>query len=273
MAATFILSMFDPKDYDMWFAGGTYGDHSLANGKSLKTWCTQEKADLCFNGTWFNMPTAANKKDNIAYDTVCFMVGKGKQIGYGGVYERIAFDSRNIIGGCYVGIKDDKIVFNDTKTSTARNGIGQTTDGRYFMVQTTSMTNKACCQKTYDWVHKKYNTKIKLFILEDGGGSVGVYSSKSKLLWAPKKEGADGRYVANVICFKRRTTAPKIERVLKRGCKGDDVKVLQQTIGGVEIDGSYGPAMVTRVKQVQKALGLAQDGSCGPATLTALGLR
>lgn len=270
---SFILTMFDPADYDMWFAGGLYGDHNIANGKSLKTWCNQEGADLCYNGTWFNMPTSANKSKNIAYDTVCYMVGKGKQIGYGGIYERIAFNSANIIGGCILGIKDDKLKTNDTATLTTRNGIGETTDGRFFMVQTTSMTNKSCCTKTLNWIHKNYKTNVKTFILEDGGGSVGVYSSRSKLLWAPKKEGSDGRYVSNVICFKRKATAPKIERVLKRGCKGEDVKLLQTIIGGVEVDGSYGPAMVTRIKQVQKALGLSQDGSCGPATLKALGLR
>ena len=36
-----------------------------------------------------------------------------------------------------------------------------------------------------------------------------------------------------------------------------------------EIDGSFGPATETATKAAQAALGLAQDGSCGPATLAA----
>ena len=36
-----------------------------------------------------------------------------------------------------------------------------------------------------------------------------------------------------------------------------------------EIDGSFGPATETTTKAAQAALGLTQDGSCGPATLAA----
>ena len=34
-----------------------------------------------------------------------------------------------------------------------------------------------------------------------------------------------------------------------------------------EIDGSFGPATETATRAAQAALGLTQDGSCGPATL------
>ena len=269
--STFILSLFNKDEYDMWFTGYTYGCNHPLTGKSLKQWCEEEKADLCFNHTWFNMPTATNKKNKCEYNTVCDLVGKGKRIGYGGIYERIEIDSKNITGGCYLGIKDNVLKNNDTTTSRPRNGFGKTKDGQFFIAQSSKMTNKAFCQKVITEI-KKYKTTVEMFIIQDGGGSVGMYSAKSKLLWAPEKEGKDGRYVANVFCVKRKIN-PCINRTLKKGCKGDDVKLLQKTLGGLEIDGSYGPACVARVKEAQKALGLTVDGSCGPATQKALGLR
>lgn len=266
----FILNMFNKQDYDMWFAGYFENSKHPLLGKSLKQWCEEEKADLCFNYTWFCMPTAQNKKNKCEYNTVCYLVGKGKRIGWGGIQERIEIDGNNISGGCILGIKNNVLKTNDTKTLTTRNGFGKTVDGRFFMAQSTSMTNKAFCQKVVSEV-KKYKTSVEIFIIQDGGGSVGVYSNKSKLLWAPKKEGTNGRPVANVLCVKRKTN-PNINRVLKKGCKGEDVKVLQMTLGGVEVDGCYGPDCVARVKEAQKALGLEVDGCCGPITQKVLGL-
>jgi hypothetical protein len=53
--------------------------------------------------------------------------------------------------------------------------------------------------------------------------------------------------------------------------KGDDVKWLQRQlnaikIGGLVVDGDYGPATVAAVKSFQKHVGLVNDGICGPKT-------
>ena len=68
-----------------------------------------------------------------------------------------------------------------------------------------------------------------------------------------------------------------IKRVLKFGCKGDDVKFLQKTliakgysVGVHGVDGSYGPATVNAVKNFQKTHGLSADGMLGPVTKAAL---
>ena len=65
---------------------------------------------------------------------------------------------------------------------------------------------------------------------------------------------------------------------LKQGSTGWAVKRLQMelTARGYDpkgIDGSFGPGCTAALKACQKDLGLAVDGSCGPATLTKLASR
>lgn len=60
-------------------------------------------------------------------------------------------------------------------------------------------------------------------------------------------------------------------RTLKRGCRGYDVMWMQHLIG-VAMDGSFGPATERALKAKQKQLGLTSDGSCGPKTQKALGM-
>lgn len=65
--------------------------------------------------------------------------------------------------------------------------------------------------------------------------------------------------------------------VLRKGSKGAQVKTLQRLLlalgfkmGNYGVDGSFGAATETAVKNFQKSKGLAQDGSVGPATWNAL---
>lgn len=53
---------------------------------------------------------------------------------------------------------------------------------------------------------------------------------------------------------------------LQRGSKGKAVKVLQVILGGLEVDGSFGPATQAAVIAFQKAHGLEPDGIVGPKT-------
>lgn len=61
-------------------------------------------------------------------------------------------------------------------------------------------------------------------------------------------------------------------RVLRRGCKGEDVKALQRYLRGcgytIDVDGSYGPATENTVECYQEDSDgkLAVDGVAGPAT-------
>lgn len=66
-------------------------------------------------------------------------------------------------------------------------------------------------------------------------------------------------------------------RVLKKGCTGEDVKALQilligngYSCGNSGVDGSFGPATDTALRNYQEDHGLAVDGSAGPATMTSL---
>ena len=61
-----------------------------------------------------------------------------------------------------------------------------------------------------------------------------------------------------------------LTRILKKGCKGDDVKELQKEIK-TTVDGIFGDKTKTKVKSFQKSNGLVQDGIVGKNTAHALG--
>ena len=83
--------------------------------------------------------------------------------------------------------------------------------------------------------------------------------------------------------IKKDGEAPKEEvynltRILKRGCKGEDVKKLQKklielgySVGKYGADKSFGKDTEKAVKKFQKDHNLEQDGKVGPATSHALG--
>ena len=62
-----------------------------------------------------------------------------------------------------------------------------------------------------------------------------------------------------------------LTRLLKKGCKGNDVKELQDTLGGLAVDGIFGKNTRARVISFQKSKGLTQDGIVGKNTAHALG--
>ena len=71
-------------------------------------------------------------------------------------------------------------------------------------------------------------------------------------------------------------TAPKSTikmytgRLLKMGCKGEDVKDLQRRLGGLVVDGVFGDKTKAQVLKFQKLHGLVQDGVAGPNTMNEL---
>lgn len=52
---------------------------------------------------------------------------------------------------------------------------------------------------------------------------------------------------------------------LRRGSRGDLVKVLQYILG-IEVDGSFGPVTEKAVKEYQKFIGIKSDGIVGDTT-------
>jgi len=66
------------------------------------------------------------------------------------------------------------------------------------------------------------------------------------------------------------TTPSSGRRVLTYGSKGEDVRFLQSFLG-LATDGSFGPATLAGVKKYQAAVGLVADGSVGPLTWAKIG--
>ena len=58
--------------------------------------------------------------------------------------------------------------------------------------------------------------------------------------------------------------------LIKRGSRGEVVKAIQWRLGGLVVDGIYGPKTEARVKSFQAAWELAVDGIVGPVTWKAL---
>ena len=71
-------------------------------------------------------------------------------------------------------------------------------------------------------------------------------------------------------------TGPAINRTLRRGDNGDDVRALQEALNrngaSLTADGNYGSGTASAVQDFQRRRGLNADGSAGPLTLQALGL-
>lgn len=62
-----------------------------------------------------------------------------------------------------------------------------------------------------------------------------------------------------------------LTRVLKKGCKGSDVKELQKTLGNLTVDGVFGEKTKSKVKIYQKSHKLFADGVVGKKTAHSLG--
>jgi len=238
------------QDWRVWIDGPAY---QAAVTQTVTGWALATGADLCFNLGLFKL------WDGPACN---YARSKGKDIAYGGASEIMTIDSMNACRGYSNGILDGTVKVNAPLGGYAyRNGVGVTTDGRILIAQTShTCTEAVFCQKVNDFVIKN-GSRVKLFVLQDGGGSVSEYSAMSKLGFYP----GGTRRVATVICAKR-ITKPSITRTLSFGCRGEDVRELQVALGGIEADGIFGVGTLSRVRAAQKELGIRVDGYAGPVT-------
>jgi hypothetical protein len=66
--------------------------------------------------------------------------------------------------------------------------------------------------------------------------------------------------------------APTVRPTIRQGARGVQVQALQRNLGGLVVDGIFGPKTTEAVKKFQRANGLRVDGIVGRQTWGALGL-
>jgi hypothetical protein len=101
--------------------------------------------------------------------------------------------------------------------------------------------------------------------------------------YAPHRKPVDPRFDMDV--FRRRvgeimagtaaiSLIPAIDSAnrptVRRGDRGDAVRVLQEELGASEVDGIFGPRTEALVRQFQRDRGLVPDGIVGPKTWAAM---
>lgn len=268
-----ILNVFDQEDYDVFVYGNPYSTGNIPIDCYPSGWQKKCSADWVFNLAFFNFDNYKNRLLNCAGRTLqyCYNPNIGV-IGYNSgqtlSMPTIMLDSGSRFAGWKWAIKDGIVQSSDLdKTSRrARNMNGLTTCGKYIHVQSDRQTEAFVAGEVNKRIKALYKTSIKCLFIEDAGGSTQQYSAISKLEFAP--EGR--RAIATVIGVKRKA-AYTFTRTLYKGLQGNDVMILQQALGGIEIDGSFGPATDRRLRQAQKVMGLTADGYAGPMTIKTMG--
>ncbi len=126
----------------------------------------------------------------------------------------------------------------------------------------------------YNWYPEKKNHYSHVGIVEQVKSSgiqsiEGNTTSGTKSNCVAEKSRAK-KYIAGVITLPYQDQY-NLTRLLKKGCKGGDVKELQKTLGGLSVDGIFGDKTMKKTKSFQKSKGLTQDGKVGRNTAHALG--
>lgn len=268
-----IVNVFDPKDYDIYVYGPKYTEGNNSDLRTVENWGKATGADWVFNLAFFNFDNAANRKIGAAGRTLQYVHNpKTGDIGYddlaGGRTPLITLPSGSKFRGYGVIINNGVIMGGLKNDKRSRNLNGLTADGKYIHVTTTPQTEYIVATNVISYLKKYYNTTVKYLFREDGGGSVSEYSGISKLAYYP--EGV--RAIPTVVCVKRKTIYT-FNRTISRGSQGEDVRILQSALGGLETDGIAGNLTVNRIKLAQKKLGLQADGYAGPLTLQAMGFK
>ena len=157
----------------------------------------------------------------------------------------------------------------------------KTAHGMYGQCQKISLNevSRGC------WVFKVYTSGSKKGRAHHIGYCVGVQDNKPVIVSARGRaygvvEGEEGWNAAGIPSwFEDQIEITFIlRRVLKKGCKGDDVKYIQKLLNdkykfGLAEDGIYGSKTVKAVKELQRVARLDVDGKVGKQTATFLGVK
>ena len=191
--------IYDPKEYDIWFAAAPYGSPAYP-AKTLKTWAAEERADVVYNLCLFNMTGSGSDRYGVIKGrTLQYLKAKGVDCGYGGTGEKLTVSPGNVVAGVKVAVKDNVVRALDKTTRRSRNMIGELADGRIIVVQ----SSDGCTEdEVARYAAGRYT--IDLLLVQDAGGSTGMYRAGDGYLFAPEREGANGRPVCSVVCMKRK---------------------------------------------------------------------
>ena len=192
--------VYDPKEYDIWFAAAPYGAASKP-AKTLKTWAAEEQADVVYNLCLFNMTgTGSDQYGVIKGRTLQYLRAKDVDCGYGGTAERLTVSPGNVVAGVKVAVRDGVVLSGlDKSTYRSRNMIGELADGRIIVVQSSDGCTE---EQVARYAAGRYT--ITLLLVQDAGGSTGMYRTEDGYLFAPEKEGTDGRPVCSVVCMRKK---------------------------------------------------------------------
>lgn len=140
---------------------------------------------------------------------------------------------------------------------------------------TTSYTKaKAGDIVIYNWYPNKKNHYSHVGIVEKqkSGGLQSVEGNTTNSLGKKNCVASKGRgkkYIAGVILLPYQDQY-NLTRLLKKGCKGSDVKEMQKVVG-TKADGIFGKNTLAKVKTWQKNHGLKVDGIVGRDTAHSFG--
>ena len=132
--------------------------------------------------------------------TLQYLKAKGVDCGYGGTAEHLTVSEGNVVAGVKVAVRDGVVLSGlDKSTYRSRNMIGMLADGRIIVVQSSDGCTE---EQVARYAAGRYT--IKLLLVQDAGGSTGMYRMSDGYLFAPEKEGADGRPVCSVVCMRKK---------------------------------------------------------------------
>lgn len=200
--------IYDPKLYQIWFAAAPYSAADKP-AKTLRQWAADEGADIVYNLALFNMTGEGSDRYGVIKGrTLQYLKAKGRDCGYGGTPERLVLDASNAVSGWKLAILDGQVNGNLSSGSRrSRNMCGKLTDGRYIHVQTSASHTEL---EVAQYVRDRYD--VELLLVQDAGGSTGMYRAADGYLFAPEKEGADGRPVCSVVCIKAKGKTKKEDK-------------------------------------------------------------
>ena len=206
--------IYDRKLYDIWFAAAPYAAKSKP-AKTLRQWAADEGADIVYNLALFNMTGSGSDRYGVIKGrTLQYLKAKGKECGYGGTAERLSLGSENVVSGWKLAIKDGKVNGSLGKSDRrSRNMCGLLIDGRYIHVQTSASHTEL---EVAQYVRDHYD--VNLLLVQDAGVRTVMFRVSDGSLFAPVKEGTNGRPVCSVVCIKRKnkTAVPKKENKMSK---------------------------------------------------------